>query len=116
MSWETRRHKTYYYRKLRINGRVTSVYVHPDPSQRPAQATPTPAQFQKQQQARALRQQILEVETSIDELETLVNAITRAALLVSGCHTHKGQWRKKRAKRTNPSHHAAPRTDPGRTQ
>jgi hypothetical protein len=32
------------------------------------------------------------------EFENLVRAITRGYLIAQGCHTHKGQWRRKREK------------------
>jgi len=96
MALEPRYKKTFYYHKQRINGRVTSTYVQ-DPAriaaltQRARQKQINHANF------RADRERIQQLETRFNELDLLVTTLTRASLLVRGCYTHKGQWRRKNA-------------------
>lgn len=100
MALEPRKNKTFYYHKQRVNGHVVSTYIR-DPA-RIAALNLQRAQRARQKQAhaadfRALRERIQQLDTRFTELDLLVTTLTRATLLVRGCHTHKGQWRRKNA-------------------
>ena len=45
---------------------------------------------------RAEREAQLRIDRQIDALGDLVRLVTRATMVASGYHTHKGQWRKQR--------------------
>jgi hypothetical protein len=98
MGWETRGDQRYYYRKVRRGRRVVSEYMGSGDaaglmamldaeSQDARQATQA-----QQRQAEALDAQVSE---ALDLAAVLANGI----LLLSGCHTHKRQWRRLRRSR-----------------
>jgi hypothetical protein len=95
MSWEGRGNRRYYYRKRRDGDRVVSEYVGAGELAQTAAILDAlereirRAERQKREEARAL-------DAQIDEVCDLNRALTYAALLVAGYHTHKGQWRRKR--------------------
>ena len=99
MAWEKRGAGTYYYRKRRIGGRVVSEYAGPgvvgeltalhEERDRRERAEQREAERRAREGMRALDRQA-------DEVAELIRALTRGMLLVTGHHTHKGQWRKRR--------------------
>ena len=101
MSWEQRGNATYYYRKKRRGVRVVSEYVGRGKA---AQYTALMDGSGKRLRAhmRAARQKAHVTEKRADELvvefDKMVQVLTRAYLIAQGCHTHKGQWRRKREK------------------
>lgn len=116
MSWEKRKNKTYYYQKRRHNGRVTSTYIgqgEPAADLLSAQTTVTEKQWRQRNRSRALREQITRLEESFIQLDAFIADLARASLLTAGCHTHKGQWRRKRATPTLQTRHPTPGTHPG---
>jgi hypothetical protein len=95
MSWEQRGNRRYYYRKRREGDRVISEYVGAGELAETAVAIDAlereirRAERQRRAERRAL-------DAQIDEVCDLIRALTFAELLVSGYHTHKGQWRRRR--------------------
>ena len=62
----------------------------------------TNVEHPKPKDVQAARQKAHATEKRADELvvefEKMVQVLTRAYLIAQGCHTHKGQWRRKREK------------------
>ena len=98
MAWEKRNGRKYYYRKRREGGRVVSEYVGAGIGAE-AIATIDKVNQGKQRTARQRRQrekiQYMKEEREAIEVIELTRLLTRAALLLSGYHLHKGQWRKR---------------------
>lgn len=99
MGWEQRNGSRYYYRKERSGNRVRSVYVG-----RGAMASLT-AQLdelerdEREEKREALRREVEQqdaIDSQIDEVCRMTEQLTRATLIASGFHLHKGQWRRKR--------------------
>ncbi len=99
MGWELRNGKRYYYNKIRRGRRVVSEYV----------GTSEFAEFWFEWDRRDRVEKVLsrtiwkeqkdevkKLNKDFIELEKVINGMTRASLLTSGYHAHKGQWRKKR--------------------
>ena len=101
MSWEQRGNATYYYRKKRRGGRVVSEYVGRGKSAQFA-ALIDGSGKRLRAHMRAARREAHATEERADELllefEKMVQVLTRGYLIAQGCHTHKGQWRRKREK------------------
>ena len=95
MAWEQRGNTHYYYRKVRQGDRVYSEYVGSGPL---ARACADLDEFERQlrQAERAKRETLRALDAELDSVSGLIRALTHAALLSTGHHTHKGQWRKKR--------------------
>ncbi len=99
MAWEERRGRRYYYQKRRVAGRVVSVYLGQgegvsilaelDDAERMERQE---ARAEEQVQRAALRRE----DEDFAEVTGLTEAFAAAALLLAGCHTHKGTWRRKR--------------------
>ena len=95
MSWERRGNRRYYYRKRREGDRVFSEYVGAgDLAETAATLDALEREFRRAERQR--REELRALDAQIDEVCDLIRALTYAALLVSGYHTHKGQWRRKR--------------------
>jgi hypothetical protein len=97
MAWDKR---GYYYRSVKIRGRVTREYYgkgwlvdlvaqdHADERQaREARAAALKAE----------RQELADLDATLDRLDTLAEAVSVILLEDAGYHRHKGQWRKRRA-------------------
>lgn len=99
MAWEQRRGRPYYYRKVRQGERVYSKYVGAGLL---AQLAAKEDDDQRRHRAaqRAADHAAHQVEAQIDQqltaVESVIAALTRAALFAAGYHQHKGQWRMKR--------------------
>ena len=99
MGWEQKRGRSYYYRKVRVGGRVRSEYVGSgmlgqlcaadDANQRRERAARRAAD-------RAARQGEAQIDRQLADAESALAAMTNATLLAAGCHRHRGQWRKRR--------------------
>ena len=104
MGWETRRGKQYYYRKYRVDGRVVNEYIGSGP-----EAEAVAEQDRQEREARAAartaaREEMDTFKTTIrqlDELHMMTTALQTATLLQAGYHQHKGQWRKKRERKSS---------------
>ena len=101
MALETRGSRQYLYRKRRHGGRVVSEYVGIG-SGYAAHLVQLLDAYERQE-ATEKREAWLDVvddeerlDAMLDEVTAIVNTVAGAALLVSGYHQHKRQWRKKR--------------------
>jgi hypothetical protein len=100
MGWETRKSGgRYYTRSRRVDGRVVREYVGggvlgeiaalEDYYERRRREEETAYQREERERLQALT-------APTEELCDAVEVIARAALLASGYHRHKGEWRKRR--------------------
>ena len=99
MAWETRGTGRYYYRKKRVGGRVVSEYIgQGQTAQTIAEIEATYHQLHHSLSmlAQAEREAEADQEAAFDALARQIAALTRGTLLLAGCHTHKGQWRRQR--------------------
>lgn len=96
MAWETRaRGARYYVRKRWQAGRCVSEYIGTGAHAEILARLDAAGRAQE----RALRTQRRRAEESdavLDALDTAAGLLTTAGLLMAGCHTHKGQWRRRR--------------------
>jgi hypothetical protein len=112
MGLERRGGKSYYYKKERVNGRVKSTYLAKgELAEMMAELQDNLRESRKmereEKQARfdAMQAKHAKIDAKLDRALSLIQALTRAALLITGHHNHKGQWRKERkhAGRSNSS-------------
>ena len=99
MGWEQKRGRSYYYRKVRVGGRVRSQYVGSgmlgqlcaadDANQRRERGV-------KRAADRAVRQAEAQIDHQLADAESALRELTQATLVAAGCHRHRGQWRRKR--------------------
>ncbi len=99
MGWELRNGKRYYYRKIRRGRQVVSEYVGKgefvellfelDGIDRVEKTLSRIAWKKEKDEAKRLNK-------DISQLNKIISGMTRASLLTSGYHSHKGQWRKRR--------------------
>lgn len=116
MGFENRKRKTYYYRKRRVGKRVTSEYAGGGAIAlllAKLDAADLAQRVHEQEQQKIERAKISAVEDLAADFYELANLLLRAALLTRDCHTHKGQWRRKRANRHD-SKPAGKRRNPNR--
>jgi hypothetical protein len=105
MALETRRGRSYYYRKERRGGRVVSVYggggeiaaLLAD-----LQALETDRAHARRWQRQQERAAIEAHDPALAALERALRTLTHAVLVANGYHAHKRQWRRKRAQNENP--------------
>jgi hypothetical protein len=95
MAWERRGGRYYYYRKRRQGNQVVSEYIGAGELAESAAALDA-LEGQLRRAGREARLARLALDARVDEACDLIGALTYAALLAAGYHTHKGQWRKKR--------------------
>lgn len=99
MGWEERGGKLYYYRKIRKDGRVFSVYTGDGIAGAVAAAEDEHAQAQRVQTREELRREMAaqdRIDGLIGESERIAERASRAALEAAGFHQHKRQWRLRR--------------------
>lgn len=99
MGWELRSNRWYFYTKTRRGDRVVSEYVGLgdvatliEASQGIRRCERDLAAFDWQSE----RDHDRAVDRLIAQQHRIVMTLARAYLLINGCHTHKGQWRKAR--------------------
>jgi len=102
--WEKReRGGTYYTRSRKEDGRVIREYVGRGPLAELAAETDALERLQRQEEAKAWRQEreTLEVlDQTIEDLYEAAEVLARATLLAAGLHQHnRGQWRKRRGRK-----------------
>ena len=101
MAWEERNGRRYYYRKRREGGRVLSEYVGGGLVGEMAALLEQREQARRAAEDEPWRRQIVAeaaLDQEVGEYDELVRRLTAAALLASGCHRAKRQWRIARAK------------------
>jgi hypothetical protein len=100
MGWETRkRGGRYYTRSRRVGGQVLREYVGGGVLGEIAALEDEYERQRREQQAayeREEHEQLQALTAPAEELCDAVEVIAHAALLTSGYHKHKGQWRKRR--------------------
>lgn len=99
MGWEQRNGSSYYYRKERSGGHVRSVYVGKGMFAALAADLDVIERDKKETEREAFRLEVKkqnEIDAQIDEVCRITESLTRAALIASGFHLHRGQWRRKR--------------------
>jgi hypothetical protein len=100
MGWETRaRGGSYYYQKIREGSRVRSVYVGSGVIGQLSAQMDEQKRKEKDAERRALRNEIEKqdaIDSRIDAVCDLTEKLVTAALVASGFHQHKRQWRLKR--------------------
>jgi hypothetical protein len=99
MAWEERNGRSYYYQKKREGSRVRSVYIGAGLVGQFASAADKSTRAELDEKRRALRREIEEqkaVDARIDAVCDLTEKLVTAALIASGFHQHKRQWRLKR--------------------
>ncbi len=95
MAWEQRNNRRYYYRKRRDGSRVVSKYVG---SGELAEAAAALCAFEREARRARRRRWAASraLDAPVDQACDLVQALAHGALLATGHHLHKGQWRKAR--------------------
>lgn len=101
MGWENRQDgKKYYYRSLRIGGRVVKKYIGRGPKAVQA-AREDELRRAKRAAAAAARRQSLEqfdrATEALEEFSRQLDILLEATLLAAGYHCHRGCWRRRRA-------------------
>ena len=99
MSWEQRRGRSYFYRKVREGGRVRSKYIGRGIVAQICAADDEDKRrdrLAKGAADRATRYAEAEIDRHVAEVELALAGMTYATLSAAGYHEHKGQWRKKR--------------------
>jgi hypothetical protein len=101
MGWETRRNgRRYYYKASKVNGRVVKQYLGAGEfAELLAQMDELDAERRqlKAEEERAAHAELQALDDQVRELNDLVDALTRAVLLLAGYHRHdRGEWRKQR--------------------
>jgi hypothetical protein len=100
MGWETRkRGGRYYTRSRRVDGRVVREYVGGGVLGEIAALEDDYERRRREEEAayqREERERLQALTAPTEELCDAVEVLTRAALLASGYHRHKGEWRKRR--------------------
>jgi hypothetical protein len=102
MAWETRNGREYYYRKHRIGSRVISEYVGSGWLADLTAAADEQERDEREAERRAwnkTKAEILSADHEVNQTMDTCHTLAKAILLVSGFHTHKGQWRRKRGRR-----------------
>lgn len=99
MGWETRGGQSYFYRKRRDGGRVTSEYVGAGALAHGAALVDREEKERAEQARRDARRERAEAVVAGAKVEAICDLITtlcEAELLALGFRQHKRQWRKKR--------------------
>ena len=114
MGWETRRGRSYYYRKERgADGRVRSVYVGPA-GELLAQLYAEQAEDDRRvaaARARILGRTLTPIDAALSALDAALSGLhtlATAYALATGHHQHKGQWRRRRSLPLDPFSLSAP--------
>lgn len=99
MAWEERNGKSYYYQKRREGDGVVSEYVGSGYLGTLAAQLDREGQTERataREQWRRQQAEQVALDNEIAEYTRLVQTLTAAVLLASGCHRPKRQWRVKR--------------------
>jgi transposase len=96
---EKRNGRVYYYKSQRDGEKVRKVYVGAGEFAHEAAKLDEVKRRQREEEATYWREERERLERSaafVREVESAVEVLTRAYLLASGFHQHKGQWRRQR--------------------
>jgi len=96
---ESRGTRRYYYRKRRIGGKVQSQYLGTGYAATLMQRLDEHERQEAEHKRQAWQATVdaeNELDAQLDEVAAQVNVYAGAALLVSGYHQHKRQWRKQK--------------------
>lgn len=99
MAWEDRNGHPYYYRKHREGKHVVSEYVGSGLLGEFAEAIDIEERYEENLARTNFKKQernFKAIDEQVREVEKYTRAVTRAVLLLSGYHSHKRQWRKRR--------------------
>jgi hypothetical protein len=99
MTWEARGRRIYYYRKQRHGRRVVSEYVGKGAAAQLRSRADRAEQERRRLDRVSCKQRTAEykdLDARVEFLSSSIGAFVCAALLKSGFHRHKGQWRKTR--------------------
>ena len=101
MGWEARKRGagSYYYRSVREGDRVRKEYCGGGVLGQVAAQMDELERRRKEAKAaywQAERERLERSAAFLQELTDAAEILTRAHLLASGCHQHKGQWRRQR--------------------
>jgi len=89
----------YYVQKTWEGGRCVSRYIGAGPLAEDLEELDALARERRELERKARREERereRKLDAQVKEAGELARALTAAVLLVSGYHTHKGQWRKRR--------------------
>ena len=96
MGWQQRRHKRFYYRSKRIDGRVRSIYLGSGDVAKQAAAKDAAAKAERVTDEAALAEfqaRLTNVDQLAADVDQGVRLLTEAALLTAGFREHRGEWR-----------------------
>ncbi len=99
MAWELRRNHPYYYRSVRVKGRVVKQYLGKGQlATEFSQALAAKQRMLRTRQAslRNFREQLQHYERIIDPFWRYSEAVLKRALEDAGYHYHRGEWRRRR--------------------
>jgi hypothetical protein len=99
MGWEERCGRPYYYRSVREGKRVRKEYVGGGTLGQLAAQIDELKRLQRKEEEASCKEEWERLERSagfLQELEEAAEVLTRAYLLASGFHQHKGQLRRQR--------------------
>jgi hypothetical protein len=103
MGWEERNGHYYYYDKIREGGRVVSKYIGKGIASKLIEATNEQNRWEREElRLERHRQRALdrEIDSAIRDCSAQAKVLTEVVLLASGYHQHKGQWRRKRERKS----------------
>ena len=99
MGLEQHNGHVYYYKSRRDDEKVRKVYVGAGDFAHVAAKLDEAERLRRKEEVAywtAERERLEESAAFLQELEEAAEVLTRAHLLASGCHKHKGQWRRQR--------------------
>ena len=99
MGLEKRNGHVYYYKSRRDGEKVRKVYVGAGDFAHVAAKLDERERLRRKEEVaywEAERERLERSATFLQELTEAAEVLTRAHLLASGCHQHKGQWRRQR--------------------
>ena len=97
MGLEKRNGHVYYYKSRRDGEKVRKVYVGAGDFAHVAAKLDEAERLRREEKATRWKKEKERLERSaafLQELTEAAEVLTRAHLLASGCHKHKGQWRR----------------------
>ena len=100
MGWEARPGGDYYYRSIRVDGRVVKTYFGRGEVARQAERLDDEAREQKLAEAAAIRSEqdrLGPAEQAMAALDLACRRLIEASLLSSGFYRHRRSWRRRRA-------------------